>query len=76
MVIGEEEDFPQEAGQRMADAVRVFADRNPRPYYLSLSIGSSSAPPGETTTLDSLMEKADRMMYEQKRNHQQNQRGL
>ncbi|MCX5976110.1 MAG: diguanylate cyclase [Coprothermobacterota bacterium] len=76
MVSGEEEDFPLEAGQRMADAVKVFADRNPRPYRLSLSIGSASMSPGQTTSLDSLMEKADRMMYEQKRNHQQNQRGL
>ena len=69
MVSGEEEDFPQEAGQRLADAVKVFADRNPRPYRLSLSIGSASVPPGQTTTLDSLLEQADHSMYERKRNH-------
>ena len=63
MVIGEEEDFPQEAGQRLADAVKVFTDRNPRPYRLSLSIGSASVPPGETTTLNSLLEQADHSMY-------------
>ncbi|MCX5971621.1 MAG: diguanylate cyclase [Coprothermobacterota bacterium] len=70
MVIGEEEDFPQEAGQRLADAVKVFTDRNPRPYHLSLSIGSASVPPSETTTLDSLLEQADHSMYEQKHNPQ------
>jgi len=76
LVSGEEEDFPREAGRRVHDAVAVFTQGNPRPYRLSLSIGSASMSPGQTTSLDSLMEKADRMMYEQKRNHQQNQRGL
>ncbi|MCX5976111.1 MAG: diguanylate cyclase [Coprothermobacterota bacterium] len=70
MVIGEKEDFPLEAGQRLANAVKVFTDSNPRPYRLSLSIGSASVSPGQTTTLDSLLEQADHSMYEQKHNPQ------
>ncbi len=71
MVRGEEENFPQEAGQRLAEAVKVFADGNPRPYLLSLSIGSASVSPGQTTSLDSLLERADHSMYAQKHNLQQ-----
>lgn len=53
--------------QRVQDGLQSFSDAHERPYRLSASIGLAEALPTESLTLDVLINRADALMYDDKR---------
>ena len=52
---------------RLREGLRRLDDERTRPYRLSMSFGMVTIEPGETTSVESLVERADELLYEQKR---------
>jgi len=52
--------------EHLRNNVRIFNARNERSYELSLSTGIAHYDPEHSCTLDELLDRADRAMYEQK----------
>jgi two-component system cell cycle response regulator len=52
---------------RLKGQVEIHNEKRPDPYRLSLSVGAASYPIGAFMNVDDLLQKADEMMYEQKR---------
>jgi len=61
---------PEVFNARLQNDVQVFNNRKDRRYALSISIGIACYDPANPCSLDDLLLKADRLMYEQKRNKQ------
>ncbi len=53
--------------RRLAEAVRLHAERQTRPYRLSMSTGLTFMDEAGTRSLEELLAEADRRMYERKR---------
>jgi diguanylate cyclase (GGDEF)-like protein len=53
--------------QRIADKVEALNARGERPYVLSLSVGTLICSFDEQLPLEVLLEKADALMYEEKK---------
>ncbi|MGB9302748.1 MAG: hypothetical protein WCB92_03445 [Mycobacterium sp.] len=47
--------------------MRCFNESNNRPYRLSVSIGLVVAPAAEAATVDTLLARADELMYAEKK---------
>jgi GGDEF domain-containing protein len=52
---------------RLQEHVARFNATSPRPYQLSMSIGSATSTPVERLSLEEMMREADTAMYEDKR---------
>ena len=52
---------------RLREGLRRLDDERPRPYRLSMSVGMVTIEPEESTSVDGLVERADELLYEQKR---------
>jgi diguanylate cyclase (GGDEF)-like protein len=59
---------PEVFNTRLQNDVQLFNNRKDRRYTLSISIGIACYDPANSCSLDDLLMKADRLMYEQKRN--------
>jgi diguanylate cyclase (GGDEF)-like protein len=53
--------------ERLRERLRQLDDERARPYRLSMSFGMVTIEPDETTSVDLLVERADELLYEQKR---------
>jgi two-component system cell cycle response regulator len=52
---------------RLSKQVESHNEKRPEPYRLSMSVGAASYPIGAFMSIDDLLQKADEMMYDQKR---------
>lgn len=52
---------------RLGSQVEIHNEKRPDPYRLSLSVGAAAYPIGAFMSIDDLLQRADEMMYEQKR---------
>jgi PleD family two-component response regulator len=52
---------------RLLENIKRFNDTQQRNYVLSMSVGVAKYSPDEPCTIDELISKADRMMYERKK---------
>lgn len=52
--------------ERLKSNLKEFNTKRAAPYPLGLSLGVASCKPGESTTLDELLQQADKSMYEDK----------
>lgn len=62
-------DTPDRILNRLEENLQAHALEGERPFRLSLSCGVAMYEPGSTSTLEELLEKADRMMYREKQRH-------
>ncbi len=58
---------PDRLIQRLNDILRIYNSQGTRPYALSLSVGSARFDPAEHLSIETMMNRADSAMYEQKR---------
>ncbi|MEN2983807.1 MAG: diguanylate cyclase [Dictyoglomaceae bacterium] len=65
-VIGEE-NHKEKIIERLMENVKKFNEEEKRPYEISLSVGLIVHNPEESISLEDLLEKADKLMYEEKR---------
>lgn len=65
-ICGEDRD-KNKVVERLREEVSKFNRENKRPYNISLSIGSIVYNPKEKLDLEKILEKADQLMYEEKR---------
>jgi len=52
---------------RLLSQVEIHNEKRPDPYRLSLSVGAAAYPIGAFMSIDDLLQRADEMMYDQKR---------
>lgn len=62
-----EENHKEKIVERLVKKLEKFNEENERPYKISLSIGSIVYDPKENLTLEEILEKADKLMYEDKK---------
>ena len=58
---------PELLARRLKDIMNIYNSQGTNPYTLSLSIGWSRYDPAKPTSIEVLMNEADRNMYERKR---------
>ena len=58
---------------RLQEHLNAFNIQEKRPYKLSISVGVARYDPGNPCSLDELLERGDKMMYEQKQSKKVNQ---
>ena len=56
---------------RLQDNLRLYNEQNLHPYQLSLSVGAICVAPGDDSTIEDLLIRADKTMYENKRRKKQ-----
>ena len=69
---GVEELVVQDLLARLEKKVQASGYQNGRPFRIKFSVGAYSCLPGTDTTLDALMERADALMYENKKGTKEN----
>lgn len=67
VLVSESEGEASTLRERINDAFETFNDASDRPYRLSASVGQVRIWPGDAYTLDQLVARADKLMYEEKR---------
>jgi diguanylate cyclase (GGDEF)-like protein len=68
LLVGTSEDADMSA-IRLQEGVEEHNKKDQRPFTLALSIGSTTFDPEDPSSIEQLMDRADRSMYEDKARH-------
>ena len=58
---------------RIIDKQREFNENNKYPFYISMSVGAAYFNPENPISINELMAKADKLMYENKKSRQKDE---
>lgn len=68
--------FEETVTRHLEDNLRLYNEREGRPYYLSFSMGMSVYNPMSPCSLDDLLNRADALMYDNKKEHRAGRRSI
>jgi len=63
LVMLTDQDSASAIKQRLAGQIDILNMRGSHTYYLSISIGTVICAPGETATMEEMLDRADKLMY-------------